>query len=211
MHKKVLYCVGIMSFLMFSAENSNSNNVLLSKQDSACFSWIEEKKKLINFKWSSLPQDAQDTFSERILHRDDPERVKKACESYATAFYEQLLLYRTPAHEMLSIPYSRDSIALLITKMTIIRQNNLAEPTDQLSARLFAFNQLSEDEQRTFHKSSYLQNPQATKEAVQKLGNIFAEQLAKIGLIENNPAAKAKAALEHFSKKMEDLKREYEQ
>lgn len=210
--KKIMMTCFVSCLSLYGAQSNDiSSTPSLTPQESACFTWIEQTKKLIEFKYTYVSQEAQDTFNQGILHRDNPQKVEAACANYATAFYQCALNYQCPLGMSLPMPYGKDIIEKLIIKMTIIRQNKTVKPTDYVSARLFSFNQLTAEEQASFRKINYMENSQATYAAAEKLGKILAQHLAELKIIPDTVEAKEKAAQEHCQKKIEDLKREYEQ
>lgn len=186
----LLVSINISIYSMESSED-------ITSQEDECFLWFDGQIKAKTDAFKSLSLEDRKTYQDRLKYSEYPQEVTASLTNYAKKFYE--ILKQTNNQTM----FDESFLASTLLKIRKTMQDNgIKKPTNITSARMFVFtNFLTKEEQQTVLEGNYIKNPHAAREAMEKCGKLFAEELVKLKLIRDTIQDKHRAAQDFTAKK----------
>lgn len=197
--KNVYVLILSYSFSLIAMDTQEVN-----KEQTACFEWFD-KNPLKAEAFKNLDAENSETLTKRVLYREHPQKVTAAIEQLATNFYN------LNKKDTKTLPYTQEfTITSLLEIKKRFQSNQVSEPTDELSTRMWVFKtQLTTEEQSSVTKDNFIKNPQAADDTMQRHSVLLAQELAKRGFIGFEEIDKK--SQEIYQNKMDDLKKIYAQ
>jgi len=192
----------------------------ITEQEKKYFAWFEKTQKNLPSVFQALSAEDRAVFSQQLKFGEHPAEVTRSRTSYVHILYGSALkmlptfpneTYYFELKEMYQPPCDEATLTAVVLKVTKKLHSPTAQkPTDLLSARLYAYKTLlTQQERDSWLPFNYLKNQQAAQATATRFGSLVAEELAKLGLVENTDEAKQKKAAELSASKIADLKKAY--
>lgn len=190
----------ILVFLA-SVQSTRANTIShFSQEETDAFLWLEKVKISSKFRCSSLSENDQEILLNGL--KSDENTVKQTYLNLCTAICATL-----PTSD---VKYQPAFVATIMNKLGDLPIDTNFQPTDVLSARWHVFKTLlTPEEKQSVWEKNYRNNPEKAYSALKKAGSLFAIELAKLGIIEDNIEAKTAAAQEYTQQRIDLLKIEY--
>ncbi len=181
---------------------ADSSSEELTATEQACYDWFKKQQKTLPSSFQKLsPEDLQ-TFEKQVKYNDNPQAVILSRHHFAEIFYEAA---QTAG---LELPYDKELLKNTFVKMKKIMDSpTMAKPKDLLSARMYAFSMLSEDEKKAYSQENYWKNPDATKIVISKWSQLVCNELIKIKQLDST--LKDQKEQELFNEKIETFENTY--
>ena len=200
----MLFYVALLCSLICGLSNASQREeekkATLSDDDITCFEWFKKNKDPKMFQ--SLSEEDQVSLAMR--YDEKPEQVKKAWNAYIDLFYDHI------KQANINQTYDKKQLFTTFLNMRIARENKaIKEPANKGEARLYAFNQLERKEQLTYHKEQYTKDKAAAQKVMKKQGALYANELIKLGIINDSDDARAEEIETFIKKKTAELDAAY--
>lgn len=169
----------------------------LTEAEDACSNWAfqdQENMKTFGQSYSCFKPEERDDFT-ALNYAQNPDKLETLGKKVIAQFYQNM----ETAHKEIKYP----APLLLQTFLHLKYQNQnktITNPKNEREVGQWAFQQKLDDAERaSFHEKGF--DSTLSYATAEKMGNLIAKKMAKLGLISNTQEAKAQKAQEYFEKK----------
>jgi hypothetical protein len=191
------------SYLMAMQDAEQTQEEELTPLERSYFAWFEKLSQDAPSIFQSLSKADREIFSRKRRYSQCPEdAIRRARTNYAHAVYAYARGNGTPICDEATLT----SVVLRATKL--LYAPPAKDPTDLSSVRAYVYNQLlSPQEKNAWAPDEYLKNPHKAEAIAARFSTLLVDELAKLGLVENNEVAKTEKSIAFCNAKIAELKK----
>lgn len=173
----------------------------LTTVEENCFNWLDNAIGLKEVAYNALSEEDRKAW----IFAEDTASLTAVVPTYIKE------IYKAAEKAGIEVPYNETTLVKTVMHVKkLMRNKEIIKPVDRITARMYVFSSLlTPEEQASVYENNYKANPAAASAAMLKNGKLLAEELAKLGIIENTPQAKEQEAQLFHAKKMEAFKQTY--